>query len=276
MTSLNPNSSNNPLEQSQSFVGAWQLTDGKVAISVNLNCDSLALVTIQQSSFKNGAFIDNTQTSSYPVPSTAETYQVPVALAYFRVILQNVDIIDQTFCRLNSVLTNTITHGVDIRKLSAFADSDNVEIIGKDGTGTLRHILCDASGALITTPSAVAQDVLTTEKVTQVGSRGNMQVATFNPLAQTNIFNCTGYAEAILTYEDTSPLNTGDMLIFVRVNNVADTQVCIGKLIPVVNANGTNRYASTTLNLRSFNFIYVQNNSTTNTNTNCVISLFSY
>jgi hypothetical protein len=159
MTNLNPNSSNNPLAQNASFVGEWQLTDGKVAISVNLNCNSLALVTIQQSLYKNGAFIDNTQTSSYPVPSVAETYQVPVALNYFRVILQNVDIIDQTFCRLSSVLTNTITHGVDIRKLSAFADSDNVEIIAKDGTGTLRHVLCDANGALVTTPSAVAQDV---------------------------------------------------------------------------------------------------------------------
>ena len=159
MTNLNPNSSNNPLAQNASFVGEWQLTDNKVAITVNLNCNSLALVTIQQSLYKNGAFIDNTQTSSYPVPSVAETYQVPVALNYFRVIVQNVDIVDQTFCRLRSFLTNSITHGVDIRKLSAFADSDNVEIIAKDGSGTLRHILCDASGALIVSPSAVAQDV---------------------------------------------------------------------------------------------------------------------
>lgn len=160
MTNLNPNSSNNPLAQNASFVGEWQLTEGNVAITVNLNCNSLALVTIQQSLYKNGAFIDNTQTSSYPVPTVAETYQVPVALNYFRVIVQNVDIIDQTFCRLRSFLTNTITHGVDIRKLSAFADSDNVEIIAKDGTGTLRHVLCDANGALITTHSnVVAQDV---------------------------------------------------------------------------------------------------------------------
>lgn len=297
MTNLNPNSTQIPLPIGGQFTGAWQSTktlDGAVAINVNLICDSLSLVTIQQSSFSNGGFIDNTQTSSYPVVGVAELYQMPIILPYFRVILQNDDIVNQTYCRLNSTLSITISKNVDIRKLSAFASSDNVEIIAKDASGNLQHILCDASGALIVSPSAVAQDVnvlnfpasqnvvvtsgdiLTSEKVTQVGSRGNMQVATFNPLAQTNIFNCSGYAEATLTYEDTSPANTGDMLIFVRVNNVADTQVCIGKLIPVVNANATNRYASTTLNLRAFNFIYVQNNSTTDTNTNSVISLFSY
>ncbi len=123
----------------------------------------------------------------------------------------------------------------------------------------------------------VSGTVSTIQSVSQVGSKGNLQNATFNPLAQTNLFNCSGYAESTLTYQDTSPANTGDMLIFVRVNGaVADSEVCIGKLIPVVNANGTNRYASTTLNLRGFTGIFVQNNSTTETNTNCIISLFSY
>jgi len=119
--------------------------------------------------------------------------------------------------------------------------------------------------------------VTTTQAVSQVGCKGNVLSTAFMPLAYSNHFDCSKYGNSILTYQDNCPLNTGDMLIFVNVHdNIADSAVCIGKLIPIVNANDTNRYASITLNLRAFNSLWIQNNSTTETNTNSIISLFSY
>jgi hypothetical protein len=226
-----------------SFVGVDEQSSDALTISVFLASPTLGLLTIKQSNTIGGPY-QLTDTFNYgsSVLDSMQVYRVPSGFSFFHVEFTNAEG-NQTYLSLNTYLERTYQEtSVDITNI------------------------VDISGS-----------VLTTEKVTQVGSKGNLLNATFNPLAQTNVFNCSGYAESTLTYQDSSPANTGDMLIFVRVNGaVADSEVCIGKLIPVVNANGSNRYASTTLNLRGFNAIFVQNNSTTNTNTNCIISLFSY
>ena len=169
-------------------------------------------------------------------PSTGRFIQEYAKYQYMHIEVQNVDVSDQTSLSVLTQFNNLPTGIVDIN-----------------------------------------ETVSTIQAINQIGSKANIQNATFVPMASTNHFDCSSYADSILTYQDTSPASTGDMLIFVRVNeSIADSEVCIGKLVPVVNANSSNRYASTTLNLRPFNSIWVQNNSTTETNTNSIISLFSY
>jgi hypothetical protein len=111
-----------------------------------LNTSSLALLTIQQS--QNGSTIDNTTSISYQ-PGAAVIVQETIGLQYFRVILQNVDIVRQSFLRLISSLTMNKTVGVDIRTLSAFENYDNVAVVGRDAVGVQHYLLTDASGALI-------------------------------------------------------------------------------------------------------------------------------
>jgi hypothetical protein len=237
------NNYNIGLLAASSFVGVDENTAFALGISVYVASPTLGLITIKQSNSIGGPY-QLTDTFNYgsSVLDTMQVYRVPRGFSYFHVEFLNAEG-TQTYLSLNTYLDSTFV-------------SDEVSV----------ENVVDISGS-----------VLTTEKVVQVGSKGNIQNATFNPLAQTNIFNCSGYAESTLTYQDTSFGNTGDMLIFVRVNAaVSDSEVCIGKLIPIVNANGTNRYASTSLNLRGFNAIFVQNNSTSETNTNSIISLFSY
>jgi hypothetical protein len=106
-----------PLLADASFTGLWQKTEDFAVINVNLNTSSLALLTIQQS--QNGSTIDNTTSISYQ-PGAAVIVQETIGLQYFRVILQNVDIVRQSFLRLISSLTMNKTVGVDIRTLSAF------------------------------------------------------------------------------------------------------------------------------------------------------------
>jgi hypothetical protein len=242
------NNYNTPLIAAASFVGLDESSSDSLTLSVFLASPTLGLLTIKQSNTRGGPY-QLTDTFNYGTVDTMEVYRVPSGFSFFHVEFSNAEG-NQTYLSLNTYLERTF-------------QETSVTIDG--GTVSVTNIV-DISGS-----------VLTTEKVTQVGSKGNLLNATFNPLAQTNIFNCSGYAESTLTYQDSSPANTGDMLIFVRVDgSIADSEVCIGKLIAVTNANATNRYASTTLNLRGFNAIFVQNNSTTNTNTNCIISLFSY
>jgi hypothetical protein len=75
--------------------------------------------------------------------------QETIGLQYFRVILQNVDIVRQSFLRLISSLSLNRSVDVDIRTLSAFENFDNVAVVGRDAVGVQHYLLTDASGALI-------------------------------------------------------------------------------------------------------------------------------
>jgi hypothetical protein len=253
MSNSKYNNTSVPLAIGETFIGLNEIVQPFSTINVSINASTYCLVTIKQTN-------DQTtfpQIDTYNIdPSTGRFIQEYAKCQYMHIEVQNVDVANQTYLSVLTQFNNLPTEQEDI--------------IISGGTIAVSNIVeCDTSN--------IAGVVETSQLVNQVGSKANLQNATFNPLAQTNVFNCTGYAESTLTYQDTSPANTGDMLIFVRVDGaVADSEVCIGKLIPVVNANGTNRYASTTLNLRGFTGIFIQNNSTTETNTNSIISLFSY
>lgn len=240
------NNTKNPLLGLATFTGQYEFTGGLLTVLVSCLADTITEVIYKQSNdgvnmLKSESFI--------LTPNVIKSLQLNLVYPYSQIIVKNLSVTAQTALNIHTIYGNLLPTNANV----------NATQIGTADVNIISSI-----------------PIITTENVSQVGSKGNLQNATFIPLAQTNIFNCSGYAESTLTYQDTSPLNTGDMLIFVRVNNIADSEVCIGKLIPIVNANGTNRYASITLNLKAFNFIYVQNNSTTNTNTNSIISLFSY
>jgi hypothetical protein len=242
------NNRNVPLIAFATFIGSDESTAQDLAIQIYLCSPTLGLLTVKQSNQRNGPY-QITDTFNYSTPDEMLLVTVPRAFAFYHVEFTNSEG-NQTYLSLNTFL-NSIYETSEFQVTNIVDISGNVTVSG----GTIE----------------------TTEEVNQIGSKGNIQNATFVPLASTNHFDCTAYGDSTLTYQDTSPASTGDMLIFVRVNDaIADSEVCIGKLIPIVNANSTNRYASTTLNLRAFNSIWVQNNSTTETNTNAVISLFSY
>lgn len=158
--------------------------------------------------------------------------------------------------------------------LDACVSSNKVNVnLSSNSAGTLAVTEATLDACI----SANKVNVRTVQNVSQVGVKGNIQIANFTPLASTNHFNCAGYGDVWITYQDTSPLNTGDMIIFASVNDtIPDNEVSLGKLIPVVNANASNRYGSVQINLRAFNQVWIFNNSTTDTNTNSIISIFSY
>lgn len=242
------NNRNTPLGAGLTFIGQDESTAQDLAIQVYLCSPTLGLLTIKQSYQRNGPY-ELTQTYNYSTVDQMLLVTVPRAFAFYHVEFTNSEG-NQTYLSLNTFL-NSIYETDQFQVTNIVDVSGNVTVTG----GTIETI----------------------QFVSQVGSKANIQNATFVPLGSTNHFNCSGYGDSILTYQDTSPASTGDMLIFVRVNDaIPDTEVCIGKLIPIVNANATNRYASIELNLRAFNSIWVQNNSTTDTNTNAIISLFSY
>lgn len=113
------------------------------------------------------------------------------------------------------------------------------------------------------------------QSVNRVGSKGNVVNSTsLLPLTSSLVINISQYKECVISYEDISFGNTDNILIFTSIDNTTNSYVCIGKLEPFVSANGTTRYAFDTINLAPFNYLYIYNNSTTETLTGATCSIF--
>ena len=102
------------------FDGAPEPTGTASAISVNILCSTLTTLTIQQS-YNTTNFYYQKQ---YVIQGgQLYTIQMPVVLPYFRVTILNEDMVDQTYCNMNTSLVPQLTQNVDIRHLDSTTDS---------------------------------------------------------------------------------------------------------------------------------------------------------
>jgi hypothetical protein len=106
------------------------------------------------------------------------------------------------------------------------------------------------------------------------GYKGNIYIGTIAPGIASNSVNCSRYSNnSVITYEDTNMTHTGNILIFASIEDIPSSYVCIGILQPIVAIN--KRYASSNIRLGAFNYIYMLNNSNSETHTDIVCSLYS-
>ena len=105
------------------FDGAPESTGTASAISVNILCSTLTTLTIQQS-YNTTNFYYQKQ---YVIQGgQLYSIQMPVVLPYFRVTILNEDMVDQTYCNMNTSLVPQLTQNVDIRHLDSTTDSVSV------------------------------------------------------------------------------------------------------------------------------------------------------
>ena len=104
------------------------------------------------------------------------------------------------------------------------------------------------------------------------GSSGNIYSGNLAPGIQSNPFNCSRYTNnCVITYEDANITHVGNILIFACGDD--SVFVCIGILQPITSIN--KRYGSSNIRLGAFNYIYMLNNSISETHTDIICSLYS-
>lgn len=109
-----------------------------------------------------------------------------------------------------------------------------------------------------------------------VGSKGNIiNDSSLSPLASSPAVDISQFKDSIISYEDENATNADTLLIFASTSNTVNTFVCIGSLTPFATADTNFRYAFDVLNLAPFNYLYLYNNSTTDTNTAVTCSIYS-
>ena len=122
------------------FDGAPEPTGTASAISVNILCSTLTTLTIQQS-YNTSNFYYQKQ---YVIQGgQLYTIQMPVVLPYFRVTILNEELVNQTYCNMNTSLVPQLTQSVDIRHLDSTTDSVSVA-----GTVDLSGSIVDVSGTI--------------------------------------------------------------------------------------------------------------------------------
>ena len=85
-------------------------------------------------------------------------------------------------------------------------------------------------------------------------------------------FDCSRYSNnSVITYEDTNITQVGNILFFACGED--ELYVCIGILQPIVSIS--KRYGSSNIRLGAFKFIYMLNNSISETHTDIMCSLYS-
>jgi hypothetical protein len=130
------------------FDGAPEPTGTASAISVNILCSTLTTLTVQQS-YNTSNFYYQKQ---YVIQGgQLYTIQMPVVLPYFRVTILNEELVDQTYCNMNTSLVPQLTQSVDIRPLTGATDSVSI-------TGAV-----DISGGAIDISNFPAQQLVTGE-----------------------------------------------------------------------------------------------------------------
>ena len=136
------NNSNIPLKAGATFTGLGQLTTGFSNILVSIKADKLSEITIQQSANKTHWDLHERWTCDPIKSPTGFVVQTPVALPYFRVILENLTLDDMTTLRLVSILNTISNVHLDVRQ-------DNTLVSGEDALGEKHTLLTDASGSLV-------------------------------------------------------------------------------------------------------------------------------
>jgi hypothetical protein len=126
------------------FTGLAEETGDYTAISVSVVVPTVCLLTIEQTFDKVNWYFSEQFTVE---PNTHRTFQQPVVLDYFRVILENTGI-EQTYCHMISSRSQNLTQNVNIRNLTTARDAVVV-----DTSGTA--LMVDVSGGLVVNLPAI-------------------------------------------------------------------------------------------------------------------------
>lgn len=123
------------------YDGAPEATGEASAISVNILCSTLSTLTIQQSYNRTNFYYQK----QYIIEGgKLYTIQMPVVLPFFRVAILNEEMVNQTYCNMNTSLVPQLTQNVDIRHLNSATDSVSVS-----GTVDVSGIHVDISGETV-------------------------------------------------------------------------------------------------------------------------------
>ena len=130
------------------FDGSPEPTGGASAISVNILCSTLTTITIQQSYNKSNFYYQKQYTIQ---GGQLSTIQMPVVLPFFRIAMLNEELVNQTYCNMNTSLVPQLTQNLDIRPLDGATDSVSI-------TGAV-----DISGGAIEVSNFPAQQLVSGE-----------------------------------------------------------------------------------------------------------------
>jgi hypothetical protein len=98
-----------PLDEGQTFNGIYSSTTNFSEIVISIETDTKFEFVVQFSS--NGIDLGLTETyTQNTITNTANIYQFKPYLRYFRVILNNIDVIDQTYLRLETILKSNVIY----------------------------------------------------------------------------------------------------------------------------------------------------------------------
>ena len=167
---MSGNNTNIPIQAGQTFTGIKQLTTGFSNILVSVRVDRLSELTIQQSA--SGTHWDlHEKWTCDPIKSpTGFVCQTPVALPYFRVLLENLALTDMVSLRLVSILNTVSNVHLDVRQ-------DNTLVSGEDALGEKHTLATTSTGDLIingtggsATRPVYLMDVGTWYRVASVGN----------------------------------------------------------------------------------------------------------
>jgi hypothetical protein len=177
------------------FTGLAEETILGNAISVNYKSDQDTLLTLQQAPDGVNWYI---QDQKLLVANEEHIFQHPTVLQFFRVIIQNRGLVDQTFGDLITSLVQIQTNNIGV--VATIGDisptKDGVLTYGLSGTSPLA-MRVDASGSLITTSTA------TGASAASVTAWGKDALGASYPLPLT-----TGGAEIAMSITDPLPAGT--------------------------------------------------------------------
>lgn len=106
-----------PLDIGQNFTGIYTSTTNFSEIIISIETDTKFEFIIEFSS--NGVDLGLTETfTQITVNNTANIYQFKPYLRYYRIIVNNIDVLDQTYLRIESILKSTIIYNENTNSTS--------------------------------------------------------------------------------------------------------------------------------------------------------------
>lgn len=127
-----------PLDIGQNFTGIYTSTTNFSEIIISIETDTKFEFIIEFSS--NGVDLGLTETfTQITVNNTANIYQFKPYLRYYRLIVNNIDVLDQTYLRIESILKSTIIYNENTNTTST--DVNIINPINSNGYIEMVNVL---------------------------------------------------------------------------------------------------------------------------------------
>mgnify|MGYP003646370627 CR=1 FL=1 len=215
------------------FTGIAEETGDYTAISVSVVVPTVCILTIEQTFNKRDWYFSEQYTVQ---PNEHRTFQQPIVLEYFRVVLQNTGIL-QTYCHMISSRSQNLTQNLNIRNLTTARDAVVVDTSGSalsvDISG--QTIITNRNTSSVTTfenPALVSNltDLTTTSQQIKASAGSLMNIAAYNSGNATSYVKI--YDSSTATSSDTPvmtfPIHHDTSLSTISTHNFAfSTAICV-------------------------------------------------